>query len=487
MRPRLPTTLTGRLLLTAVALVAVAGLLVSLTTSLVLRQFLTAQLDDDIRQGLGRAAQQYDDPRRPPRQSGSARDDDGDGDRSFQAGDANGILTARLDSTPSGEVLLRTRDLLPAAPVTLTASQLSVLTGVEDEDAAFVDLPGLGSYRVLMTRTSDGSAVLVAGQPAGKVESATRNMLWIQLLLTAAGVGIAAIAGDRLIRRTLKPLREVASTAHEVAALPLDSGEVGETARVPTRLTDPRTEVGQVGAALNQLLGHMESALDARHRSELQVRQFVADASHELRTPLATIMGYAELARRSSSYDPAAALLKVEEEGVRMRGLVEDLLLLARLDSGRPLADDEVDLTKLALETVEDARVVGRGHQWVLELPEEPVLVTGDGDRLHQVLSNLLTNARRHTPAGTRVVVGLRAEGRSAVLTVADDGPGIPADLLPGVFERFTRADASRTRDSGGAGLGLALVEAIVSAHGGHVGVTSHPGETVFTVSLPAA
>jgi two-component system OmpR family sensor kinase len=296
---------------------------------------------------------------------------------------------------------------------------------------------------------------------------------------------VAAVVGERVVRRTLRPLQAVATTAHEVAGMRLDTGKVGETARVPEEYVDPRTEVGQVAGALNHLLGHVEGALDARHRSEQQVRQFVADASHELRTPLATIMGYAELARRNPDYDNAEALAKVESEGKRMRALVEDLLLLARLDAGRPLAREEVDLTLMALEGVKDAQVLAPDHEWVLDLPDEPVSTVGDGARLHQVLTNLLANARRHTPPGTTVTVSVSRVPAGARLRVADDGPGLPEELRGRVFERFTRADSSRTRDSGGAGLGLALVHAIVAAHGGVASVESRPGATAFTVDLP--
>ena len=198
-----------------------------------------------------------------------------------------------------------------------------------------------------------------------------------------------------------------------------------------------------------------------RHRSEQQVRQFVADASHELRTPLATIAGYTELARRQPTA-AATALAKVESESARMTSLVEDLLLLARLDSGRPLADEPVDLTKLLLEAVADARVLAPDHTWRLVLPDEPVELRGDEQRLHQVATNLLTNARKHTPAGTTVTITARPDG----FEVHDDGPGFPAELVEHAFERFVRADEART-SSGGAGLGLALVDAIVSAHGG--------------------
>jgi two-component system OmpR family sensor kinase len=256
---------------------------------------------------------------------------------------------------------------------------------------------------------------------------------------------------------------------------------------VPTDLTDEQSEVGQVGAALNTLLDHIDEALAARHKSEQQVRQFVADASHELRTPLATIHGYAELSRRTPE-DAEALLLalgKVETEADRMSDLVADLLLLARLDSGRPLAREDVDLTRLLLEAVADARVIAPGHKWQLALPDEPVTVVGDDARLHQVITNLLNNARSHTPAGTTVTVTARVQDEQVVVEVHDDGPGLPPELGDEVFDRFTRGDSSRTRASGGAGLGLSLVSAIAEAHHGTATVRSRPGDTTFTVTLP--
>ena len=251
----------------------------------------------------------------------------------------------------------------------------------------------------------------------------------------------AGAAGIFVVRRQLRPLREVAATAHTVAELPLATGDIELAERVPERLTDERTEVGQVGSALNTLLAHVESSLTARHESEQQVRQFVADASHELRTPLTTIAGYTELARRRP--DDAAtvrtALGKVEEESARMTSMVEDLLLLARLDSGRPLERQPVDLSRLLVEAVSDARVVGPDHRWQLELPEESIEVTGDVQRLHQVVTNLLTNARKYTPAGTTVTV---TAPRPTASRSHDDGPGFP----PGLADARLRAVRPRRR-----------------------------------------
>lgn len=315
----------------------------------------------------------------------------------------------------------------------------------------------------------------------------------VEVCVTAAGLVAAGIAAAATVRIALGPLRRVAATATRVSELPLHEGEVALHERVTGAEADPRTEVGQVGAALNRMLGHVGSALTARQESEVRVRQFVADASHELRTPLASIRGYAELTRRTGEGgEPVGprtrhALGRIESEARRMTGLVEDLLLLARLDAGRPQACADLDLSPLVVDAVSDARAAGPGHVWRIDLPAEPVSVRGDAARLHQVLVNLLANARTHTPAGTTVTARVRGASREgwAVVSVEDDGPGIPAELLPHVFERFARGDASRSRAAGGSGLGLAIVRAVVVAHGGRVGVRSVPGRTLFTVELP--
>ncbi len=374
----------------------------------------------------------------------------------------------------------------------------------DDGTVQEVDLPALGTYRVAATTDASGTT-FATGLPTAGVDDAMASLVWWEVLFTVLGVAAATGAGLFLVRRQLRPLREVADTAHAVSELPLAEGEISLTERVPEHLTEEDTEVGQVGAALNMLLAHVESSLSARQRSEQQVRQFVADSSHELRTPLATIKGYAELARsRPEDIDGMrTALDKVGSESVRMTALVEDLLLLARLDAGRPIEQLPVDLTRLLLEAVSDARVLGPDHVWELELPAEPVEIIGDEQRLHQVVINLLTNARKHTPPGTTVTVtllsaaaGPRADGlmandqpadqSSAEILVHDDGPGFAADLVGSAFERFTRADSSRTRSAEvGAGLGLSLVDAIVAAHGGTVGLVTRPGDTTLRVGLP--
>lgn len=256
--------------------------------------------------------------------------------------------------------------------------------------------------------------------------------------------------------------------------------------RVPD--TDPRTEVGRVGRAFNRMLQHVEESLARRLASEQRLRRFAADASHELRTPVATIRGHAELALRSRGPVPDEvrhALGRVRCESVRMGELVDDLLLLARLDAGRPLAAEPVDLTRLVLDAVSDARATGPEHRWVLRLPEEPVVLRGDERGLQQVLTNLLANARTHTPPGTRVTVGLTERVNEVEILVQDDGPGVPETLQAEVFDRFVRTDNGRSRSAGGTGLGLAITQAVTTAHGGRVALTSRPGHTAFQVWLP--
>ena len=238
------------------------------------------------------------------------------------------------------------------------------------------------------------------------------------------------------------------------------------------------------------MLDHIAAALSTRQASEIRVRQFVADASHELRTPLAAIRGYTELAQRKRAEVPddvAHAMGRVESEAERMTHLVEDLLLLARLDSGRPLERQPVDLSRLCADVVSDAHAAGPDHQWNLDVPAGPLYVPGDDARLHQVVANLLGNARTHTPPGTAVTLSLTAEDGAAVMRVVDNGPGIPAELQSEVFERFARGDSSRSRHAGSTGLGLAIVSAVVRAHDGTIGLRSVPGHTEFTVRLPGA
>ncbi|RKS75607.1 two-component system OmpR family sensor kinase [Motilibacter peucedani] len=351
------------------------------------------------------------------------------------------------------------------------------------------EVEGLGDYRFRVSAGRDGSVVIL-GLPLREVTSQVWKLAREIAVVSLVALLLALALAWQLLRRALAPLQRVAATAARVSRMPLDQGEVALSELVPARDADPHTEIGQVGSALNRLLTSVGSALNARHASETRVRQFVADASHELRTPLAAIRGYAELTRRGRDElpsDTAYAMSRVESEAARMTTLVEDLLLLARLDAGRPLAAERVDLTSLVVDALSDAHAVSQDHRWTLDVPDEPVEVVGDPSRLHQVVANLLGNARTHTPPGTEVCVGLRRQGDEVTLLVRDDGPGIAPELRDNVFERFARGDSSRSRAAGSTGLGLAIVAAIVSAHTGRVEVDSGPGRTEFRVVLPAA
>ncbi|GAA2173812.1 HAMP domain-containing sensor histidine kinase [Agrococcus versicolor] len=306
----------------------------------------------------------------------------------------------------------------------------------------------------------------------------------------AVSVFVAALAlvalGDVLIRRALRPLTSVIATTERISQLPLDAGEVQLSNRVV--IVDPASEVGRVSESVNRMLEHIESSLEARAASERKVRQFVADASHELRTPLAAVQGYAEITRKhdaSLSDDARESLGRIEAAAHRMSALVNDLLLLARLDEGTEIDRGEVDLSLLLIDAVADAQAAGPEHPIALELPGEPIEVVGDLMRLQQVVANLLANARIHTPPGTHVEARLATDDAEAVLEVADDGPGVPEELQATLFERFVRGDASRSRAAGSSGLGLAIVRAILTAHGGSIAMRSQPGETVFTIRLP--
>ncbi|MFF3373362.1 ATP-binding protein [Streptomyces sp. NPDC002680] len=404
--------------------------------------------------------------------------------------DANGGVTqayiAKMQSTTSTST--SDTGVSDMEAVALNETQRSELAAVSrDGGLHTVTLTGLGEYRVKYT-TGDRGSYYVA-LPTDSVTATINTLILVEVSVTTAGLVAAGIAGSVLVGVALRPLRKVASTATRVSELPLHTGEVTLNERVAESETDPHTEVGQVGAALNRMLDHVHGALHSRQQSEMRVRQFVADASHELRTPLASIRGYAELTRRGreeTGPDTRHALGRIESEAGRMTLLVEDLLLLARLDAGRPLQFDQTDLVPLVVDTISDARAAGRDHNWRLDLPDEPALVSADAARLQQVLVNLLANARTHTPPGTTVTARVQRRGPWLCVDVQDDGQGIPADLLPHVFERFARGDSARSRSTGSTGLGLAIVQAVATAHGGAVTVDSVPGQTIFTVHLPA-
>ncbi|MDQ0759322.1 sensor histidine kinase [Streptomyces canus] len=480
MRSLRPHTLRARLTLGLLVLLAVSCAAVGLAAVVELNGFLTSRLDEQLTEAGNRFAVSLE-------HKGEPQKDDHDGDeRADTRRQATGTFGARLmNGTVTNAAVVRSAGTLN---VGLTADDRKRLAAVPaDGRGHSIGLSALDDYRVIATRGLDRD-VLITGMPLEPVEAAVHRLELVSAIVFGAALTAAGVAGALWVRWSLRPLSRVAATATRVSELPLASGEVALPPRAPE--SDPRGEVGRVAGAFNRMLGHVEDALTKRHASEERLRSFAADASHELRTPVASVRGHAELALLHPGPLPpeiTRALQRIAAESTRMGAMVDDLLLLARLDAGRPLEAAPVDLTRLVLDALTDARATGSGHRWELDLPEDPVTVTGDAHRLQQVLANLLSNARLHTPAGTKVTVTLETDGSTASLKVHDDGPGIPEDIQPGVFERFTRADRSTKAETGGAGLGLSIVAAVVEAHGGSVTVESEPGSTTFTVRIGKA
>ena len=401
----------------------------------------------------------------------------------FQVRDAQGQILASVVVRPPDEPTYTPQlpSRLPAVGVDTDGPGPVEPSRIFTVDSAE---PGGPSFRVQETvvsspGTADGSRILLVALPLRDVGRTLAHFRFIELLVTTVVALAVAGLGLWLVRLAMRPLTGMGATAEAIAA--------GDLSRRVSP-SDDRTEIGRLGHALNVMLGRIEDAFAERQASEDRLRRFVADASHELRTPLTSIRGYAELFRRGAATRPddlAKAMSRIEDEAVRMGVLVEELLLLARLDQGRPMERQNVDLTALATEAVADARVVEPARPLQLDV-NGPVEITGDAVRLRQVLDNLLANVRTHTPPLTPAAVRVRRDNGSAVLQVSDEGPGMSSDETARAFERFYRVDPSRSRDSGGVGLGLAIVSAIVNAHGGQVTVESTPGEgAVFTVTLP--
>ncbi len=489
-------SLRARLVVTVLVLFVLACVAIGIATTVALDRFLNGRQEGEVVASADRFARAQNGqlPRPPGGQGGPGGAGGGPGGSSFlgpQPPGSVGVVFAGdgPDGTAGTVVGAERLEDNGASTSTLSSGDLAALAAVAPGGPPrHVDLAG-AEYQA-SAQTMNGR-IYVLARETGPVSEVLTRLVLIEVIVLGGAVLVTGVAAAVVVRREMRPLERVAGVAGQVERLPLDRGEVHLAARVPD--PDPDTEVGQVGAALNRMLDNVEGALAARQDSETRLRRFVADASHELRTPLAAIRGYAELSRRERDPVPpgtAHALTRISSQAERMSTLVEDLLLLARLDAGRPLERSEVDLTRLVLDAIGDAHVAGPGHRFIPDLPDEPVTVPGDTHRLAQVVANLLANARTHTPEGTTVTVGLRrGPDGGALLTVRDDGPGIPPEILPRVFERFARGEESRTRagnDTPSTGLGLAIVAAVVAAHDGTVSVDSVPGRTAFTVGLPA-
>ena len=475
-RPLAKGTLGRRLVLRVAALVALVAVGLSTVVALGVYNIQINQMDGRLDGAIHRM-------------TGGPGQGSGPG---FGGQEIGTIFASQTGDLITGWILVDRASTTGVRPASLSVEAAQQLAALQLSSGAktTIHLADYGLYRV--TVQSDATSRVLLGVPMSQLTSTMTSLVVFEALLTGVVLAAAVVAARGVVVGSLAPLNRLAATATTVSNLPLESGEVEGIVRVSAADTDPVSEVGRVGLAFNHMLDNVEGALAARHASEVKLRQFVADASHELRNPLAAIRGYAELTRRErADMSPAMAhaMGRIESESDRMSSLVEDMLLLARLDSGPALDLAPTDVTEVVLNATSDARAAGPDHRWSLSLPDEPVLALADRYRLHQVLANLLANARTHTPAGTRVETAVAVADGMAVITVTDDGPGVPPELQASVFERFTRAEVSRVRKQGGSstGLGLAIVAAVIAAHHGTASVDSRPGRTTFTVRIPVA
>jgi two-component system, OmpR family, sensor kinase len=460
-------SLSGRLLVGVVSLVLLGLLVADGTTYLTFQKFLLDRLDSQLTNGRVAAVGVLGGP-------GPGRGAEGQ----FPIGTIVELL--RPDGTEIGLPLRydfpsSTSKALPVVPAKLpTASETS---------PAVVTVAGTGGvseYRVAIwpEDSFQGNYVLLA-IPMSDVQESLSQLLLLEALIGLAVLVATALLALIIIRIGLRPLQRMGVVAEDIAA-----GDLSRRVEPAT----PDTEIGRLGLALNGMLSQIESAFAERTRSENMLRRFIADASHELRTPLTSVRGYAEMLRRGAEKSPADSALarrRIEEESMRMSVMVDDMLVLARLGQGRPLEHEPVDLQAIARDTVADAHAVAPQREISLDAPRS-VLVIGDDTRLRQALGNLVRNALVHTPPDTPIEVGLTSEDGVVRMTVADHGPGLGADDAARIFEPFYRADPSRSRDSGGVGLGLSIVSAVAGAHGGRVTVKETPGGgATFELELP--
>lgn len=473
-------SLQRRIVVLLLAVLIASYAAVSVGTYIGLHQYLVGRLDQQLSAAGNRYGLQLE--------HGDRDGDDGSGSLGTVAGQAVGTLGARLlDNAITAFGVVGT----DTAASSLSVRAVSQLAAIEPNgDIVSLDVDGLGRYRLQAVRGRDGD-VLVTGLPEHELNETIAKLLILEGAILGVALLVAAAAARPAVQLALRPLARVTGLADLISTMPLQSGSVALPA--PLADGDRTTEVGRLSTAFDRMLGNIETSLHARERSEVQLREFLADASHELRTPLTIIRGYSELALRPGHTDAdamRAALQRIEGEASRMGVLVEDLLLLARLDALAETARAPVDLSVITIDVAAAAQATAPDHRWVLHLPEQPVTMEGDERQLRQLLTNLVTNARVHTPAGTTVTIELTGDPEGAPTAhaswlVTDDGPGVPLEAQGRIFERFARAadhDAAHPR---GSGLGLAIVAAVVAAHRGRIVFSSEPGRTIVGATLP--
>ncbi|CAB5072602.1 unannotated protein [freshwater metagenome] len=465
-------SLRGRLVATSVALTAVALIIVDVSTAVVLRNYLIHKVDDQLRSVAGGPVLNLG-------QLGPGMmDGDTDQGRGRRVPSTITVTLLNTDGSVAGTIGGGVNEKAPS----FTGLTLKEVTEHKSLPWTWHQEGFGGDHRVITRLTASGGIVVVSIALADVNNTLVRTGLLL-LLLGLVVLGLLLLIGRRAVSLGLRPLDNVEKTAAAIA-----SGDL--SARLPDE--SATTEVGRLNTALNQMLARIEESFDVKSASEDRLRRFVADASHELRTPLTTVRGFAELHRQGAIQGEAAttdAIRRIERESIRMSALVEDLLMLARLDQQRDLELETVDLRSIVDEVVEAARVSSQQHVITSDLPSEDVLVNADSRRFNQALSNLMVNARTYTPAGTAIHVSLRKVGDDALVSVHDQGPGLSEEQATRIFERFYRADSSRTRSEGqseGSGLGLSIVDAVMKAHGGSADVVSKLGEgATFILRLP--
>ena len=474
-------SLRNRLILATISLSAIAIITSDFAAGTLLRSFLIKEVDSQLTTITGNSLTRLDRAGIDPNANGGA--DDLQGFRPVRPLGAvpTQVRVSLLDLT--GEVVGHLGGDISESASTNIFKELTPAEVVSHQGKPFTldGDNGQSPVRVVAKLLPSGVGTVVVSLSLAEVDKTLGQLTLFYILISLFALIFIAAIGWALIQLSLRPLHEIEDTAAAIA-----EGDL--SARLPE--VNPKTEVGRLTGSLNAMLSRIEESFSVRRESEERLRRFVADASHELRTPLTAIRGFAELHRQGavSGEEKVKELVgRIESESIRMSSLVEDLLLLARLDQTPTFAKDPVDINHLVAECVESARAAGKEHKIEFKLPSEDLFVLGDSMRIHQAVANLLANARTHTPAGTKIRVDISQSENETVISVSDDGPGLSDDDQKRIFERFFRADPSRVRNSGeGSGLGLAIVDAVMKAHGGSVSVESNLGSGAsFTLHFP--